>query len=208
MRIAVFGGTGRVGRRVIDYALAERHEVIALVRDPSNCGAPVMGLTLRGGDVLESTAVAEVVRGADAVISALGGAGLAAPGQAISGGMRNIVAAVREQGGGRVLAVAGSGVLDAAEGGLRMDAPGFPEIYRAISEEHRGTFDALRASDLDWTLACCPDLVDGARTDHFRQLADQLPLGGASISVQDVASFLLREAWQRQFVRRRVAIAY
>ena len=35
MHIAVFGGTGRVGGRFIEYALAEGHTVRALVRDPA-----------------------------------------------------------------------------------------------------------------------------------------------------------------------------
>ena len=35
MRITLFGATGRTGRRVAEYALAEGHEVTAYVRDPA-----------------------------------------------------------------------------------------------------------------------------------------------------------------------------
>jgi len=51
MHIAVFGGTGRVGGRFIEYALAEGHTVRALVRDPAKL-APRPGLDVIAGDVL------------------------------------------------------------------------------------------------------------------------------------------------------------
>jgi putative NADH-flavin reductase len=142
--LALFGGTGRVGRRLLEYATEERHSVHALVRDPARCPAAIGAIPFQG-DIADPDAVAAVLEGADGVLSSLGGAGLNAPGTAISRGMRNIVAGMRRHGVRRVLAVAGSGVLDDPRGGLRADAPDFPDVYRAITREHIGTFEALRA---------------------------------------------------------------
>ena len=108
----------------------------------------------------------------------------------------------------RVLAVAGSGILDDPRGGLRGDAADFPEIYGPITKEHRGTWDALKAGGLDWTLVCCPDLVDGEATGRYRVLADRLPEGGSSISVEDVAGFMLKQMTLPSYLRRRVGVAY
>jgi putative NADH-flavin reductase len=152
--------------------------------------------------------VRETVAGAEAVLSALGGAGLAQPGTILSTGMRQIVSAMKEHGVRRVLAVAGSGVLDAPGGGLRAEAPDFPPIYGPITEEHRGTWNALRESGLDWTLVCCPDLLDGKLMTRFRVVPDMLPEGGRSISVEDTADFMLRQVADTSFVRRRVGLAY
>ena len=208
MRLAVFGGTGRVGRRLIQYATAAGDTVRALVRDPSMLPVTTPGLEWTAGDVLDSNAVLTTLKGSDMVLSALGGAGLENPGTILSHGMRNIVAEMGKLGLGRVLAVAGSGILDSGQGGIRAEAPEFPAIYQNITREHRGTWEALSESRLDWTLVCCPDLVEGNLTDSYRTSANLLPRGGRSISVEDVAAFMLGEMRQRQFVGQRVGLAY
>ncbi|MEO8139305.1 MAG: SDR family oxidoreductase [Gemmatimonadota bacterium] len=208
MKIAVFGGTGRVGLRLIEYATAAGHEVRALVRDSAKLPANIPGLSALQGDVTDAAAVESAIAGADAVLSALGGAGLANPGTILSDGMRNIVAGMQRLGVRRVLAVAGSGVLDDPRGGLRGEAADFPPVYAAITREHRGTWDALKASQLDWTLVCCPDLVGGERTGRYRRETDRLPEGAASISVEDVADFMLSDMGRLEYVRRRVGLGY
>ena len=208
MRITLFGATGRTGRRVAEYALADGHDVVAFVRDPARLALSDARLHLAVGDVLDPTTVAVAIEGSDAVVSTLGGAGLDDPGHTLSGGMRNVVAGMRAGGVERVLAVAGSGVLDAPEGGLRGEAANFPAIFRAINAEHMGTWRALRESGLRWTLVCCPDLVDGERTGNFRREPDRLPAGGTRISVEDAALFLLEQIPSSEFVERRVGIAY
>jgi putative NADH-flavin reductase len=207
MRLAIFGGTGRVGRRLIEYADRDGHSLRALVRDPGKLPRGLNGNAVRG-DVTDSAAVLDTLEGSDAVLSALGGAGLASPGSAISGGMRNIVAAMEQTGVRRVLAVAGSGVLDDPRGRLRHETPDFPAIFAPITREHLGAWDALRGSTLDWTLICCPDLLDGELTRRFRAMADVLPPGGTSISVEDVAEFMLQQVSSAQYTRRRVGMAY
>jgi putative NADH-flavin reductase len=207
MRLAIFGGTGRVGRRLLEYAAREDHVLQALVRDPAKLPS---GTTIHAvrGDATDLAAVRQTIEGADIVLSALGGAGLTDPGKAISGGMQAIVAAMTELGVKRVLAVAGAGVLDHPDGGLRGESPGFPEVFRRITAEHRATWEALRTSRLDWTLVCCPDIVEGAVTRDYRVSADLLPPGGERISVEDVADFMLRQAGRATFSRRRVGLAY
>ena len=207
MRLAIFGGTGRVGRRLIEYAGRDGHGVRTLVRDPGKLPPGLNGNAVRG-DVTDSAAVLATLEGSDAVLSALGGAGLTNPGSAISGGMRHIVAAMEQAGVRRVLAVAGSGVLDHPRGGLRSEAPDFPSIFAPITREHLGTWEALRGSTLDWTLVCCPDLLDGELTRRFRAMADVLPPGGTSISVEDVAEFMLQQVSSAEYIRKRVGVAY
>jgi putative NADH-flavin reductase len=208
MRLAVLGGTGRVGRRLIEYATAAGHEVVALVRDSSKLPQSARSVTALAGDVTDAEAVCRAIAGTDAVLSALGGAGLANPGTILSEGMRNIVMGMRQLGVMRVLAVAGSGVLDDPRGGIRGDATDFPAVYAAITREHRGTWEALRASDLDWTLVCCPDLVEGERTGRYRAEVDRLPAGGSSISVEDIAGFMLAGVAKATYLRQRVGVAY
>ena len=207
MHLALFGATGRVGGRVLEYALAEGHTVTALVRDAAKL-APRSGLTIVDGDVLDPASVAKAVRGADAVMSTLGNAGLQEPGTAVSEGMRNIAQAMLDAGIRRVLSVAGGGILDSPHGGLRQDQPTFPAVFRFTSAQHRGGWEALRSTPLEWTIACTGDIVPGERTGAYRVLDDFLPENGRRISVEDVADFLLREVAARAHLRHRVGLGY
>ncbi|HSB54852.1 MAG TPA: SDR family oxidoreductase [Gemmatimonadales bacterium] len=207
MRLAVFGATGRVGRRILEYAAREGHGLRALVRDPARLPAGLGGQVI-AGDVSDPAAVRTTLEGCEAVLSALGGAGLANPGTAISGGMKTIVAEMKRAGINRVLAVGGSGVLDGPDGRLRSESPAFPKVFAAITREHIGTWEAFKASQLDWTMVCCPDILDGELTKRYRVSADVLPEGGSTISTEDVAWFMLQQVPLTPFVRRRVGIAY
>jgi putative NADH-flavin reductase len=207
MNIAVFGGTGRVGSRVIEYALAEGHSVRALVRDPSRV-KPRAGLEVIAGDVLNPDDVARTIVGTDAVISGLGGAGVDNPGDAQSQGMRNIVAAMQQHGVRRVLGVAGGGILDSVNGGLRHDQPSFPAVFKKVSAKHKEAWHAMRDSGLDWTMVATGDIVPGERTGVYRTLEDFLPEGGRKISVEDVADFLLKALREGKHLQKRVGAGY
>ena len=207
MQIAVFGATGRVGTRVLEYALAEFHTVRALVRDPAKI-APRPGVEVVQGDVLNLHKVREVITGCDAVISTLGGAGVDDPGDAQSQGMRNIVQAMTELGVKRVLGVAGGGILDSANGGLRHDQPSFPAVFKKVSSKHKEAWHAMRDSKLDWTMIATGDIVPGQRTGVYRTLEDQLPEGGRKISVEDVADFLLKALRDGMHKQKRVGAGY
>jgi putative NADH-flavin reductase len=206
MQLTIFGGTGRVGRRLLEYAARDGHAVRALVRDPAKLPAGLGGQAVMG-DVTDPAAVLRALEGSEIALSALGGAGLQNPGTTLSVGMRNIVAGMKRLGMRRVLAVAGGGVLDSPRGGLRGEQPEFPKVFAAINREHLGTWEALKESALDWTLVCCPDIVEGELTRTYRVAADLMPEGGKSISVEDVAGFMLQQMTLAPYIRRRVGIA-
>jgi putative NADH-flavin reductase len=122
--------------------------------------------------------------------------------------MQTIAAAMARTGTARIVAVAGSGILDDPRGGLRHDQPEFPAIFRAISQEHAGTWAALRGSGAAWTLVCTTTQVQGARPERVRAQADVLPDGGAEISVEDTASFLLGQLRDDTYLKRRVGLTW
>jgi len=207
MHIALFGATGRVGGRFLEFALADGHSVRALVRDAGKL-PPRPGLDVVQGDVLIPADVEHTIVGAEAVVSGLGGAGVNDPGDAQSQGMRNIVTAMRDLSVRRVLGVAGGGILDSVKGGLRHDQPTFPEIFKQVSLKHKEAWLAMRDSDLDWTMVATGDIVPGERTGRYRTLEDFLPEGARKISVEDVADFLLRALVEERHIRKRVGAGY
>src|SRR5271165_6477074 len=90
MRVALLGASGRIGQHVLARALESGYRVTALARNPQSLEAAA-GLTVLAGDATDWAAVAELVTGADAVLSALGPRGTKSPALLASAG-QNIVA--------------------------------------------------------------------------------------------------------------------
>jgi nucleoside-diphosphate-sugar epimerase len=106
VRLTIFGATGPTGRRLLERAIAEGHEVTAFARDPSRLKAQHERLRVVRGDAFDAADVEGAVADAEAVISVLGGepsnplrpsrsGDRNGPGSA---GARHIVAAMKEHG--------------------------------------------------------------------------------------------------------------
>jgi len=197
MHFLVAGATGRTGRAFVAHAAAAGHNVTAFVRDRDKAAFPA-NVALAAGDVLDAAAVTAAVTRDHVIVSALGGGGLA--------GTTNLVAAAITHGAQRFLGVVGGGVLQADEHRLRSELPDYPPRFAAISKQHVAVFHALRDSPLDWTLACAPDIVEGAATGRCVELADYMPPGTRRVTTGDIAAFWLREATTPTFSRRRVGL--
>src|SRR5690242_4624299 len=65
MKLAVFGATGGTGRQILAQALADGHNVAALVRDTTAVESRP-GLRLLSGDCSNQVSISEVVLGQDA----------------------------------------------------------------------------------------------------------------------------------------------
>lgn len=189
MRVLVVGGTGRVGRRVVEGLREAGHVPTVFARDTSTVPE---GIRSVAGDVRDPGAIREGLDGQDAVVSALG----TLPGEGVddtlSAGTEALVAAMRDAGVERLVAVAAAGVLDAPDGGLRLESPDFPPFLREVAAEHRRAYETLAGSDLTWALVCPPNMPDGEATGTARVERDRLPGGGERVTTGDVAAFVVR----------------
>ncbi|HEV7591132.1 MAG TPA: NAD(P)-dependent oxidoreductase [Longimicrobium sp.] len=216
MKIVLFGATGNVGRRVTAEALRRGHEVTGVVRDPSAVESPDPRVALVRGDATDAQSVASVVRGADAVVSAISprpnARGLAAP--ALAANARALIAGLGRAGVPRVLFVGGAGSLEVAPGQQLLDQPGFPDAYRAEALEGREALDVWRgeAEGLDWTyLSPAAEIGPGERTGSYRTTGDALLAdaeGRSFISYEDYAVAVLDELETPRHVGRRFGVAY
>ena len=74
MNILLLGATGRVGGYVIDYALAAKHQVLAVVRNPAKIQRMDVGLTVAEGNLSNLQSVLEKgLLPIDMVINVIGG---------------------------------------------------------------------------------------------------------------------------------------
>ncbi|MEE9212982.1 MAG: NAD(P)H-binding protein [Phycisphaeraceae bacterium] len=70
--VALTGGTGFVGRHVLQHLLNRNHRVRALVRDPDRLTVKDSNVHPIAGDLFNRSALAQLVRGADAVVHIVG----------------------------------------------------------------------------------------------------------------------------------------
>lgn len=150
MKIALIGATGLVGSAVLEELITRHHEVAAITRHADKVpeGEGVTALSI---DAKDTAALAEAIRGYDAVISAYN------PGwtnpeyrKDFYDASNSIVAATKQIGINRLLIVGGAGSLW-MNGAQLVDGPEFPEMFRAAAGAVRDYLNELKKEqELDW----------------------------------------------------------
>jgi putative NADH-flavin reductase len=216
MKMIVIGATGNIGRRVTQEALSRGHEVTGVVRDPAAVQAPDPRVRLVKADATKADDVARVVKGADAVVSAISprpnARGLPAP--SLQTNARALIKGLRDAHVKRVLYVGGASSLEVAPGQALADQPDFPEAYKAEAREGREALAVWRneADALDWTyLSPAVEIGPGQRTGKYRTTGDAVlfdSAGKSFISFEDYAVAVLDELERPRNVGRRFGVAY
>ena len=221
MRLVIFGPTGGTGRRLVERAIAEGHEVTAFVRNPSRMGARHQRLRVVVGDAFNPEKVREAVAGNEAVISVLGSRQPSNPlrplrpgdpNGPVSVGSANIIAAMKEHGLRRFMCQTAWGVGESKKN------PGFagaffmkvlvPPLLRDEYAEKEAQEKLVRESDLEWIIVRPMILTNGPWTNDYRVGLDLKPGRRPYVSRADVADFLMRRLADDSFVGRAPAIGY
>ena len=196
MIITVFGATGQVGKRVVSQALSKGYTVKAFGRnvdnliDQSNENKHLISIK---GYVFDAAEVNDAVTGSDAVISTLGGAFDGAD-KTRSLGIKNIAHAMKTAGVKRIIGLGGMGILNADDQKLIIETADYPQMFVPVGKEHQQAFQNLKASGLDWTFVCPPDIVDEDVTGKYITKADYPPTPNYyKIAAGDIADFMLQE---------------
>ncbi|MFA6985707.1 MAG: NAD(P)-dependent oxidoreductase [Arenimonas sp.] len=209
MKVVLFGATGKSGSRLMQELVTRGHQVTAVARDTSKLPAD-SGLTVKQDDLSDARHTAEVVRGADAVISAY--APPANDTDALVGVTQRQVQAVRAAGVDRLLVVGGAGGLEVAPGVSLIDSGHLPAAWLPIANSHVKAFEVLQTSDVDWTyVAPAAFFEPGTRTGKFRVGTDELITaanGESRISMEDYAIAMVDELEKGAHRRQRVSVGY
>ena len=204
MKLTVIAATGRIGRLLVDQALAAGHEVTAVARQPEDFRSDVRVVRV---DLLRAdpSALSSAVDGADAVLSGLGPRSKRELGIATAG-TRLVLEAMKETGVRRIVAVSAAPVSTTASPGRptppRHDpgegvvmryvlTPAIRTVLRAHYDDLARMEDALRDSGLDWTVIRPPQLKDTPLTGTYRTALDQNLRRGTSVGRADVAHLML-----------------
>jgi len=202
MKIALIGASGQAGSRILKELSDRGHQVTAIARHAERI-ADLPGVTPTAGDMNDAHALADTLRGHDAVVSSV---------HFLVTDAKALIDTVRAAGVKRYLVVGGAGSLEVAPGQRLIDQPGFPDEYKAEASAGTAFLDLLRdVEDLDWTfLSPSAMFVPGERTGRFRLGTDQLLANeqGSSISFEDYAIALAAEIEQPRHIRQRFTVGY
>jgi len=209
MKVVLFGATGKSGSRLLNELVSRGHQVTAVARDTSKLSA-TSAVKVRQDDLSDAKRTADVIRGADAVISAY--APPADNTDDLVGVTQRQVEAVRQAGVDRLLVVGGAGGLEVAPGVSLIASGHLPAPYLPIATSHVKALDVLRNSDVNWTyVAPAAYFEPGTRTGKFRLGTDELITGAngeSRISMEDYAIAMVDELEKGSNRRKRVSVGY
>ncbi|NUP08743.1 MAG: SDR family oxidoreductase [Polyangiaceae bacterium] len=188
MRLFVLGATGRTGGEIVDVALARGHEITAYARSPQKL-TPRERLRVAAGELHDVSALAKAMRGHDAVLSAVGPPARDAfkPCTLMTDVAASTVAGMTTAGVSRL------GIVSAA---VLFQEPGiFYAFFRWFLRHHRRDLETMEAvvtaTDLSWTIARPPRLVQKP-VEQYRAASGSLPPNHSfSTSFRSVAAFLV-----------------
>ncbi|UAY50794.1 NAD(P)-dependent oxidoreductase [Ferruginibacter albus] len=208
MTVTIFGATGTVGRQLVKQALFKGYKVIAFGRNVFTTDFPKDdNLELLQGALFDEEQVYDAVKGSNAVLSAIGGA-FDGTDKARSLGMKNIINQMDKAGVERIVALGGMGILNADDGTLLIDGENYPQQYVPVGLEHKKAYEHLKASNLDWTFVCSPDIINADATGEFVVNADYPPTPNKyKINAGDLALFMVNELEKNEFIKLRVGIS-
>ncbi len=207
MRVAIFGGTGGVGRWLMAIARENGDHVKVLVRDRRKLPKDLGAVGVVQGDVLDPEAVATTVGGCDVVFSALGADGLGAT-TVYSRGTANIMTAMRASGVTRLLVVSSAGVDDDPNMNFFSRRIFLPLVLRNVLADMRIMEREIENSGLVWTIVRPGRLTDGPRTGLYRANDRFVPENGREISRADVADFMYRVVVDERTLKKVAALTY
>lgn len=194
MKIAVIGGTGMVGSRVVAEASSRGHEVTSASRS----GRPIAGAAANAVVPLSDVpGVRQLLADHDVVVIATSPDRSGGPVQPTIDEHRALVESLADEPVGRLVVVAGAGALETEPGSglLIKDAPGFPTEYLAEANAYAQILELYRAagSAFAWSIIAPAPLIEpGKRTGRYVQATDSP--AGPRVSAEDMAVAIVDEA--------------
>jgi putative NADH-flavin reductase len=192
VKIAIFGAAGATGQQAVRQALDGGWEVAALARRPEALMITHDLLSVTQGDAREENAVASVVRGSDAVVSAIGlrkGVDTS-----LSDATGTICRVMGTAGVQRLVVMSVLGIRDSAnKAGIfgRVIIPLF--MKKAVSDRVR-VEEVVEASGLDYTFVRAARLVEGGPTGKYSVGVDVRAKISSKVTRGDAAHCLLAQA--------------
>ncbi|SFW26150.1 hypothetical protein SAMN02927921_00797 [Sinomicrobium oceani] len=217
MKVALIGATGFVGSNILKELSARGHKITAIARNPEKSEVSGAHITPVSVDVMDTPALAKVLEGHDAVVSAFN-PGWTNPNihDDFLKGARAIQEAVKRSGVSRFIVIGGGGSLYIKPGLQVVDTPEFPEEIKPGADAARKYLEDIREEKtLDWAFFS-PALemhqgIKTGRTGTYRQGLESPVFdkdGRSVLSGEDVGVVIADELEKPKHHRERFTAAY
>lgn len=209
MKLVIFGATGTVGCQVVQQALEQGHTVTAFARNLAKLDIQHPRLSFAQGDVMDSSAVEQAIRGQNAVVCVLG-SGKNLTGKIRSEGTEQIIQAMEKVGVSRLICLS---TLGAGDSWSNLDFYWkyimFGFLLRQVFADHERQEALVKNSNLDWTIVRPGALTDGPLTGHYRHSFSSTDRNiTLQISRADVADFILKQLLDRSSLHQTPSLSY
>jgi len=209
MKLLVIGATRGIGRRLVELALDEGHNVTALVRDPGKMSASHDRLHMIKGDIRNKEAVDLAVKNQDAVCICIGIHPTRKPVTVFSEGAKTVIEALTHSDTNQLICVTGIGAGDSKNhGGFFYDRIFNPLLLKTIYEDKERQEALVRNSNLEWVIVRPGFLTNGPLTGTYRVLIDLSGVTAGKISRADVAHFILTEIKEKAYLSKTPLLTY
>ncbi len=202
MKVAVVGATGNAGSKIVKELASRGHQVTAIARNPTDLPE---GVTAKTVDATDSDALAEAIKGNDAVVSSLRFTG---------SDPQQLIEAVKKSGVPRYVVVGGAATLKQPGSDQRIiDSGQIPEEWMPEIRGGAAFLEALKGSSgVEWTFLS-PSMFfgPGERTGRFRLGLEELLVaadGKSHISYDDYAIALVDELEKPLHRNMRFTVGY
>lgn len=212
MNITVFGATGVIGSLTVNELLTHGHTITAYARNIKKVPAIWDGqVRVVIGEMSNSIAIDVAVRGADAVVSALGPSmDRKAVGLPLVEGTQHILTAMKRHGATRFIGHGTPSLADPDEERTmqtRLISFLGRTFLRRAYDELTGVSDLIMRSGLDWTIVRFTAPTDGEKTGKVRAGFYGTDRIGFQITRADIAAFTAAQVDSHLYVCRVPAIS-
>lgn len=210
MKLLIIGGTGKTGIQLIKQALEQGHEVTALARNPDKLKIIHHNLSIVKGDVLDASQMQELVKGQDAVLSALGHKKFIVKTSILSEGTRNIIDAMKANNVKRLICITTLGINDSRfKLGLYYTLFVIPVIVFFYFRDKAKQEKMIMDSGLDWTIVRPGQLLNLKKRGKYKhRLRAGHYILTKMIARADVADFMLKQLTDTSYIQKAVGITY
>lgn len=201
VKVAILGGSGKVGRFLIQKVSEDGYPMRVLMRNPDKIKPSDGRMEIVQGDARDSAVIRSLLQGCDAVLSALRQRKGEAP--ICNTVTSHVLAAMKELGIRRYILVRA----------FSIDAPGdhkdlrsrvvstlVRSVIHAIWSDWQKELDTLLRSDVAWTMVRVPIVVEEPSLGQVR--VDVASPPGKKISGCDLANFVVAQITEPTYVRK------
>ncbi len=201
IKIAVIGGTGKVGKYLVKQLINQGFKIKLLIRNPEKFELTNSLIEIIPGNVIDYESVYKLIEGCNAVISTLGQTKNEKP--VFSLAVKNIIKAMSTVNISRYIVITGLTLdtpFDKKSIRTRLLSKMIRLLFKAIIIDKQKEYSLLSGSNLDWTIVRLP-FIEQVESDELINIS-LTDCPGKKISATSLANFLIKQLESVEFIRK------